>query len=107
VAVKKVAADEHHGIPHSFANDTPSLGSAYTGRSSATGTGRGSSRNGSSRGSNRTSGSRMKEDLDVAGKIIELDDEDGEGSFANLGATGQMFDMLQRSVCPLYIFFSL
>eukprot|EP00598_Pedospumella_elongata_P007694 CAMPEP_0184976798 /NCGR_PEP_ID=MMETSP1098-20130426/7695_1 /TAXON_ID=89044 /ORGANISM="Spumella elongata, Strain CCAP 955/1" /LENGTH=565 /DNA_ID=CAMNT_0027499735 /DNA_START=41 /DNA_END=1738 /DNA_ORIENTATION=+ len=93
VAVKKVAPDEQK-IPHSFSNETPSVSSSYTGRSSNTG--RGSSR-GSSRGTARTTGGAGKaHDADNTGKIIELE-EDGEGDFAGLGSTGYMFDMLQKS----------
>jgi len=99
VAVKKVAAEEHHGIPHSFNNDTPSLSSGYTGRSS--GTGKASSR-ASSRGTARTNGGTGRlQDADVTGKIIELD-EDVDGDFAGLGSTGYMFDMLQKSVSTFH-----
>lgn len=95
--MKKITAEEHHGIPHSFNNDTPSLSSGYTGRSS--GTGKASSR-GSSRGTARTGmgGTGRLQDADTTGKIIELD-EDGDGDFAGLGSTGYMFDALQKSVC--------
>lgn len=94
VAVKKVSAEEHHGIPHTFNSETPSLSSGYTGKSSANG--RVSSR-ASSRGTARTGATGKLQDADTTGKIIELED-DGEGDFADLGATGYMFDMLQKSV---------
>ena len=95
VAVRKIVAEEHHGIPHAFNSETPSLASGYTGRSSATGTGRGSSR-ASSRGTSKSTGHGGNNAVDSTGKIIELD-EDGE-EFGTFGSTGYMFDMLQKSV---------
>lgn len=91
VAVKKVVVEEHlHGIPHNFHSDTPSIASSYTGKSSATG-------RASSRGTARSNVSgHMATNLDTTGKIIELEDEGDE--FGGLGATGHMFDMLQKSV---------
>ena len=38
----------------------------------------------------------MAANLDTTGKIIELEEEGDE--FGGLGATGHMFDMLQKSV---------
>ena len=99
--MKKIVAEEHHGIPHAFSSETPSLSSGYTGKSSANGgrggtaSSRASSRNGGVRGGTATG--RIQEVGDAAGKIIELED-DGEGDFGNLGSTGTMFDMLQKSV---------
>lgn len=88
-----MAAEEHHGIPHAFNSETPSLASGYTGRSSATG--RGSSR-ASSRGTSKSTGHGANHAVDSTGKIIELDEE-GE-DFGTFGTTGHMFDMLQKSV---------
>jgi hypothetical protein len=93
--VKKIAADDHHNIPHAFSNDAPSVSSAMTGKSSANG--RASSR-ASSRGTartNATSSGHANNTLDTTGKIIELDEGD---EFAALGTTGYLFDMLQKSV---------
>ncbi len=94
VAVKKITVEEHHGIPHAFNSETPSISSGYTGKSSANG--RASSR-ASSRGTARTSGTTgTGHVVDSTGKIIELDEEGDE--FAAFGTTGYMFDMLQKSV---------
>jgi hypothetical protein len=91
-----MTAEEHHGIPHAFSSDTPSISSGYTGKSSANG--RASSR-ASSRGTGRTAGTTghlPAGAIDNTGKIIELDEEGDE--FGAFGTTGYMFDMLQKSV---------
>eukprot|EP00601_Ochromonadales_sp_CCMP2298_P028920 CAMPEP_0173339008 /NCGR_PEP_ID=MMETSP1144-20121109/8114_1 /TAXON_ID=483371 /ORGANISM="non described non described, Strain CCMP2298" /LENGTH=276 /DNA_ID=CAMNT_0014284845 /DNA_START=51 /DNA_END=879 /DNA_ORIENTATION=- len=89
VAVKKIALEEPH-IPHSFSSETLSV-SSYGGT--------GSHRSRSSSRSSRGRGSapmRISENQDKAGQIIELD-EDGDGDFGNLGSTGFMFDLLQKT----------
>jgi hypothetical protein len=90
VAVKKIALEEPH-IPHTF-SDTPSV-SSYGG----TGSHRSRSSSRSSKGRGGSAPMRISENQDKAGQIIELD-EDGDGDFGNLGSTGFMFDLLQKTV---------
>lgn len=73
-----------------------SVSSGLTGRSS-------SKRSMASASSRRSTGKPPgAEGLDKTGKIIELD-EDIDGEFSNLGATGFMFDMLQKMVHRLSV----
>lgn len=93
VAVKKVVVDEGFNIQHARSNDTPSVSSSHTYRSKQS---KGSTSSKRSGGRLGTGGSSMGTDLDATGRIIELD-EDLDGDFANLSATGFMFNMLQKN----------
>lgn len=91
VATKKVVIEEPVFKREDDGNYTPSVGSF---RSSATG------RSKTSKASRRSTPSNTNADLDKTGKIIELDD-DLEEEFGSFNSTGQMFDMLQKSVSTI------
>lgn len=95
MSTRKVVNDPNafrRGVPSSHSN-TPSV-SSY--RSSATGR----SRNTSSNRSYRSTNSKHTDRDDKTGKIFDLENE-FEGEVGGFGATGYLFDMLQKAVSSL------
>jgi hypothetical protein len=87
---KVIPQDNSYGRVAGSSSGPPSV-SSY--RSSNTGKSKTTTGSGKSRTSKNS-------DMDLTGKIVPLDDD--EGDFANLSATAPLFDLLQKAVCHIF-----